>query len=150
MGLIDDDDVPIAFFEVDAEIAFLFQGVHRNDGLIVIVEWVGVSRNILADALDAGAVEAHERNGEARPQLLLELSHHGLRCDNEDAFAFAETDRIGEQDAVTDLPEGLQGGVELKRHDVDCGAVADPQVVVGRRRLTEQTLQVEAGVGKAG
>jgi hypothetical protein len=42
--------------------------------------------------LDAGAVKAHERDGEARPQFFLELGHHALGGDDEDAPQIAAND----------------------------------------------------------
>ena len=45
VGFVDDDDVPVALFQMDAEIAFLLQGVDGDDGLVVVVERVGVGGN---------------------------------------------------------------------------------------------------------
>jgi hypothetical protein len=111
-------------------------------------------------------VQAHERNRESRPKLFLELGHHALGSDDEDALALAtadefsekyadldglaEANRIGQQDAVADLAERLQGGVELIGKDVDGGAVANPEVGIRGRRLPEEAFQVKAGFGKSG
>jgi hypothetical protein len=165
VGLIDDDDVPVALLQVLAEIALLLEGIDGDDRLVEVVEGVGVGGDILADALDAGAVEAGERDGEARPQLLLELGHHALGRDDQDALAFAtadqfrqqnadldrfaEPDGISEQDALPDLAEGLDRWVKLVWEGVGGGAVADPQVCVSGRRLAEEAFEVEAGVAEA-
>ena len=116
-----------------------------------MVEGVRVGRNTAADTLQPDGVEADERNGESRPEFLLELGHHALGGDHEDSLALAAVDQFAEQDAHLDgfaeangvghqntlarLFEGQQRRIELVGQVVDGGAVADPQVVAGGRRL---------------
>ena len=107
-----------------------------------------VARNVVAHPLQAGGVEPGERDGEAVPQLLLELGHHALEGEHQDALAaaaahqlgdqdagfqgLAQAHGVGDQDALAILLQRLQGRVELVGHRVHGGLVA--QVDAGIRR----------------
>ena len=67
--------------------------------LSIMMERVCVGRDPAANPLQADRVQANQRNREARPKLLLELGHHALGRDHQDALAFAAFDQFAEQDA---------------------------------------------------
>lgn len=48
-----------------------------------------------ADPLETDGIEASERNGEAAPELLLELGKHAFHRQHQDALAFAPADEFG-------------------------------------------------------
>ena len=149
---------------MDAVIGAGLEGVDGDDDAVVIVERVGVGGDAGADAVDAGGIEAHQRDGEARPHFLLELGHHALHRDDQNAFSaaalnefaqqdadfdcFAETGRIRHENALARLVEGLKSRVELERQVIYCCPVADPQVRVRRRRLAQQAFQVKLGLSE--
>jgi hypothetical protein len=113
VGFVDDDRVPVALVRPDTKFGILLEGIDRDDGLVVVVERVGVGRDAATDALISHRVETDERNREARPELLLELGHHALGRDDEDAFALASGDELTEQDADLDgLAEADGVGLE--------------------------------------
>ncbi|MCY1375222.1 hypothetical protein D9M69_626220 [compost metagenome] len=58
-----------------------------------------VGRNVAADALDTGRVQASERDGKTVPELLLELAHHALGGDHQNAPSLAATHQLGGEDA---------------------------------------------------
>ena len=70
MRLVDDDYVPIALVRPNAELRILLQRVDRDDRLVVVVERVGVGRDVAADAVQSNRVEPNKRDREPRPQLL--------------------------------------------------------------------------------
>src|SRR5262249_24758646 len=124
-------------------------------------EWVVVGGDLFPDALKADGVEAHERNGEARPQLLLELGQHAPhRCDEdappappqdelgeEDAGlkGFAEADGVRDEDARPRLLEGKPRWLELELHEVERGEAAEVGLGRSGREAPELALQVESG-----
>lgn len=54
-------------------------------------------------------VDADEWDGEARPELALELFEDGALCEDEDAFTGAALDELGEEDADFDGFTGTDG-----------------------------------------
>ena len=164
--LVDDDDVPVGLLQVGAVLRVLLQRVDRDDRLVVVVERVVTGRDAAAHPLDADRVEPGEGNGEAVPELLLELREHALDGQNEDAPASAagdqladedarlqglpQPDRVGDQDALPRLPQRLPGRLELVRRRVHRRPVGHVDVLVVRHRLPELALQVEPAVREAG
>ena len=164
MRLVDHDHVPAAVFEMDAVVGAGLQGVDGDDGAVVIVERVGVGGNAGADAVDADGIEAHQRDGEARPHFLLELGHHALHRDDQNALAAATLNEFAQQDADFDclaktgrirhentlprLVEGLKSWVELERQVIYCCPVADPQVRIRWWRLAQEAFQVKLGLSE--
>ena len=78
VGLVDDDDVPVRLLQVRAVLGVLLEGVDRDDRLVVVVEGIVAGRDTAAHPLDADRVEPRQRDGEAVPELLLELREHAL------------------------------------------------------------------------
>src|ERR1022692_4651409 len=92
-------------------------------------------------------METDQRDSEPRPELLLELGHHALGGDYQDALALAAVDQfaeqdahldglaqangVGHQDALAGLLKRQKRWVELVRQVVDCPAMADAQVPAG-------------------
>ena len=100
--LIDHDDVPAAVFEMDAVVGAGLQRVDGDDGAIVVMERIGIGGNAGADAVDAEGIKAHQRNSEPRPHFLLELGHHALHRDDQDALPAPPLDEFAQQDADFD------------------------------------------------
>ena len=123
---------------------------------------IGVGWQQIAHSVDARRVEAHQRNREPGPQLLLELRHHALDGDREDALAAAALDELAQQHAGFDrlaetcgvrhqdplarLVERHNRRIELIRQVVYRRAVRDVQIGVSWRRLTQQAFEIQAGV----
>jgi len=103
VALVDDDDVPGRVFEVVAVLQVALEGVHGDDRAVVVVERIVGGGDPASDAPDAGRVQTHQRDGEAVPELLLELRQHALERDHQDAPATTAADQFGHQDA------GLEG-----------------------------------------
>ena len=164
--LVDDDDVPVRLLQIRAVLGVLLQGVDGDDGLVVVVERVVAGRYAAAHALDADRVEPRERDGEAVPELLLELRQHALDGQHQDAPApaareqladedarlqrLAQPDGVRDEDALPGLGEGLAGRGELVGHRVHRRPVGDVDALVVGNRLPELALQVEQAVGEAG
>ena len=55
---------------------------------------------------------------------------------------FAEPHPVGHQDALAGLLKRQQGRIELVGQVVDSPAVADPQIIARRWRLTKQAFEV--------
>ena len=101
-------------------------------------------------------------NGEAVPELLLELGEHALHREHQDApgtppgdqlahqdaglQGLAEADCIRNQDALPGPGEGLPGRVELIGHGVHCGLVADVDAVVVGDGGAKLALHVQEAV----
>src|SRR5699024_8431286 len=78
VNLVDDDGIPVDFFQVGA----VLRGLERVEGdnhAWEVRKRVAGSRQLLPDLLDAYRVQAHERDGKPRPHLLLHLFHDVLR-----------------------------------------------------------------------
>ncbi len=145
-----------------AERVVLLQRVDRDDRLVVVVERVVVRRDLLAHTLEPDRVEADQRNGEARPQLLLELREHALHRRHEDASPaaaadelreqdarlerLAEPDRVGDQDPRARLLERQPGWLELEVHHVERGVAPEDRLGRGRRHASELALEVQPGL----
>ena len=166
MRLVDDDDVPVGLLQVVAVLGVLLQRVDRDDRLVVVVERVVAGRDAATHPLDADRVEPREGDGEAVPELLLELREHALDGQHQDAPApaagdqladedarlqgLAESHRVGDQDALPRLPQRLTGRLELVRSRIHRRSVGDVDALVVRDRLSELALQVESAVREAG
>ena len=116
MGFVDHDDVPLRLLQVRAIFGVLLQCVDRDDGFVVVIERVVIGGDAAAYPLNADGVQPCQGDGEAVPELLLELRQHALHGQHEDApaaspgdeFAYedasfqrlAETDAVGDQDAL--------------------------------------------------
>ena len=164
--LVDHDDVPVRLFQVRAVLGVLLQGVDRDDRLVVVVEGVVAGRDPAPHALDADGVEPGQRDGEAVPELLLELREHALDGQHQDPAApaardqlahqdarlqgLAEPHRVGDEDALARLAERLAGGVELVGHQVHRRPVAHVDALVARDGLAKLALHPEPAVREAG
>ena len=58
-----------------------------------------VGRDAVAHGRQPHRVEPHERDGEARPEFLLELRQHALEGDDEDARAATALNQLSGEDA---------------------------------------------------
>ena len=112
VDLVDHDDVPLHLLQL-RPILRLLKSVHRHDHPGEIRERIPARRQLLPHLLNAHRVQAHQRNGEPRPHLLLELlqhmprSHHEnprtptaanqLRDDHSDLEGLAQADGVGKQ-----------------------------------------------------
>jgi hypothetical protein len=164
--LVDDDQIPPGVFQIVTILAVALEGIDRDDGPVVIVEGVVVGRDLATDALDAGGVQAREVDGEAVPQLLLELAHHALGRHHQDAPGLAATHQLGGQDAgferlaQTDgigneqpraqLPQHLMCGLELKRQRVHHAPMTQHHRLLLQRGLTQPRLDEEPGGDEGG
>ena len=72
----------------------LLDGIDRDDGFVEIVERVMVGRHARANPLEAFGVEADKGDREAGPEFFLELGHHRLDRQDEDAAAAAAPDHL--------------------------------------------------------
>ena len=95
MNLVDDDGIPVDFFQVGTVLRGLERVEGDNDAWEVRKRVAG-SRQLLTDLLDAHRVQAHERDGKPRPHLLLHLFHDVLRRDDKNALAAPAPDELGE------------------------------------------------------
>jgi hypothetical protein len=159
--LVDDDQIPPGVFQIVTVLAVALEGIDRDDGAVVVVEWVVVGRDLATDALDAGRVQSGEGDGEAVPKLLLELTHHALGGDHQDAPGLAATHQLGGQDAgferlaQTDgigneqpraqLPQHLVRGLELERQRVHHAPMTEHHRLLLQRGLTQPRLDEEPG-----
>src|SRR5699024_3010868 len=137
--------------------------VHGDDRACEIGEGVATSGDVLLNTLDSGGVQTDERDGEASPQLTLELLQHMRGGDDEDALAAAAPDEFREQDAdleglpkadhVRDQDAWLRvlhgkrqlGGAGLMVLVIHEEAVGQSESVLGLRqsRLTDDRLEIE-------
>ncbi len=166
---VDDDRVPGDVLQV-VGVGRRLEGVDRHDDPFEVGERVPAGRDLLLDALDAGGVQAHQRQGEAGPQLALELLQHMGGRDHEDALTAPATDQLRERDAdlqrlaqadhIGDQQSGLRvahgqrqlGGAQLMLLPVHQEGVGERDAVLGLRQrgLADDRLQVEAGLGVLG
>ena len=73
MTLVYDYDIPAGLLDIVTELGVVLEGVNRNDGLVVVVKRVLVSRDLSTDLVHAIAVQTDEGNRKAVPHLFLEL-----------------------------------------------------------------------------
>jgi len=99
MCLVNDDDVPPGLFEIMPVFDVLLEGIDGDDRPIEVMKWIVVGRQAVAHALQAGGIETHKGNGEAIPELLLELSQHGFDCQHQNALASPTSNQLGDQNA---------------------------------------------------
>src|SRR5699024_4884708 len=125
VGFVDDDGVPVRAVQVMC-VDVALERVHGDDRALEIGEGVATSGDVLLNTLDSGGVQTDERDGEASPQLTLELLQHMRGGDDEDALAAAAPDEFREQDA--DL-EGLPKADHVRDQD------AWLRVLHGQRQL---------------
>ena len=160
--LVDHDHVPPGFFEMVPVFPVLLDGVDGDDRLVEIVERIVVGRNPRTDPLQAGGIQPDQRNRKTRPQFLLELGHHGLHRQHQDAppapppdhfrqqdAAFdglAQSYGIRDQDALAGLLEGQPRGIQLEGHQVHRPAVSDHEAGVRRHRLPQERFEEQPGV----
>lgn len=123
-----------------AVFAVLLEGIDGNDRLVEVVERVVVGGDLASHPLEAEAIEAGEREGEAGPKFLLELGEHGFHRYDEDAASpssldelreedaafdcFPEADGIGNENALAGLRKRQSGGLQLEGEDVHGSFVA--------------------------
>ena len=167
--LVDDDGVPVVAAQVVDE-ALLLQRVDGDDDAAEVGERVAVGGQLLLDAGHALGVEAHERDGEAAPHLVLHLLQHVSRGDDQDPLPaaaadelgedhadlerLAEADGVGEEDAGPQCRgvEGLGDGLVLVAELAGEHAGRDGERVVaeGDGGLAEGGLHPEAGAAVLG
>ena len=160
--LVDDDHVPIRILQVGAVFGVLLQGVDGDDGFVVVVERIVVAGNVAPHPLDARRIEPRERNGEAIPELLLELRKHAFQHQHQNApstaasqqFAhqnasfqrLAQPHRIRDENTLTRLPQRLPRRFELVRHEVHRRGVANVDVLVVHHRRAQPAFHVQQAV----
>ena len=169
MRLVDDDGVPVVAAQIVDE-TLLFQRVDGDDDAAEVGERVAVGGQLLLDAGNALGVEAHERDGEAAPHLVLHLLQHVSRGDHQDPLPaatadelgqdhadlerLAEADGVGQQDAGAQCRgvEGLGDGLVLIAELPGKHAGRDRQRVVaeGDGGLAERGLHPESGAAVLG
>ena len=96
--LVDDHRVPGDVLQV-VGVRRRLESVDGDDDALEVGERVPAGRNLLLDTLDARGVQAYQREGEAGPQLSLELLQHMGGRDDEDALAAPPPDQLRERDA---------------------------------------------------
>ena len=142
------------------------EGVDGDDRLVVVVEGVVVARNIVANPLQAGGIQPGERDGKAVPHFLLELGHHALEGEHENALAPAPADqlrhqdagfqgftqayRVCNQDALAVLFQRLQGRFQLVGHQVHGRFVAQVNAVIRGHNLAQLGFNKQAAFFKTG
>ncbi|MPN39401.1 hypothetical protein SDC9_186929 [bioreactor metagenome] len=94
MGFINDNDVPPGLFEECPVLHVLLEGVHRNDGPVVMVEGVHAGGKAGVDPLYPRGVEADQGYRKPAPELFLELGHHALDRNDEDPPAPPPADQF--------------------------------------------------------
>ena len=164
VGLVDHHRVPAVMTQIVDE-TVLLQGVHRDDHLLEEGEGVPRGRQLLLHLLHALRVQAHERDREPGPQLVLHLLEHMPRADDEDAAAATPPDqlredhpdleglpephRVRDQQARADplrIQRPLHGlalvGQVISQH---LGGDGELGVVHGDRGLAERRLDPQAG-----
>ena len=141
VALVDDDGVPAVGAQVVAVQVRVLQGVDGDDHPVEVGEGVASGGQVPLDALDAGGVQAHQGDAEAREHLVLELLEDRARRDHEDAVPAAAGNELGQGDA------DLQGLAQAHR-------VADQQARAqvgqhgpGRAQLVVQVVQEGAVTG---
>ena len=167
---VDEDDVPPGVLEIVPVLEVVLEGVDGDDRPVVKVERIVVAGDVVADALQAGRIEADKRDGKAAPKLLLELGEHALEGDHQNALPAAALDEfggedarferlaeaygVGDEDALPRLAEGLEGGIELVGNEVHHPAVAKADLIVAggataqlRFEIQEGAVEVGTGVG---
>jgi len=143
LALIDHDDVPVGVVKIAAVLAVVLECVDRDDRFVVVVKWVLIGRDLLADPLDADRIEPHQRDPEARPEFLLELHQHALGGHHQRPLAapsadhlaaedaafqrFAQADRIGDQQPLAWHRQGLRSWQQLVWQRIHRGPVAHHQ-----------------------
>lgn len=167
VDLIDDHGIPADLLQLRAILRRL-ERVHGDDDAWEVGKGVLRCRQFLADLLDALAVQAHQRDGETRPQFLLELLHDVLGRDDEDALSpaaadelrqdhadlqrLAQTDGIREQNARADALIGerrLHGGeLIIQRVRQHLRGYLQLLLVQRHRCAAQRGLQPQAGVAK--
>jgi len=146
LALVDHDRVPVALLEEPAILLVLLERVDRDDHAVEVEKRVVVGRDLALHALQAHRVEAHQRDGEARPELLLKLLEHALQRHHQDAApapapdqlreedsdfdGLAEAHGVGDEEARARLRERLGRGHELVARAVHGAAVADVEALV--------------------
>lgn len=170
VGLVDDDRVPLDAFQVVAVLPDVLECVHRDDHALVVRERIAAGGDLALDALDAQRVEPHQGDREPGPQLVLELLQDALRGHDENAFAAAPADELGEgesyfkglaeADDVRDQDAGAEvthGQGELRRpllvgERVEEEAVGQGEAAFGlrQRRLAQDRFEEEASAPEVG
>ena len=104
MALVNNDDVPVRFFDVVPKLGVVFQCINGNNGFVVVFKRVFVGGQFGFYLGNAEAVQSYERNGEAIPKFLLKLKlpQNGLEGEHHDAFAASALDHFGQKDARFD------------------------------------------------
>ncbi|MCY1294429.1 hypothetical protein D9M70_437220 [compost metagenome] len=166
MGLVDDDQVPPGLFQVVAVLAVTLEGIDRDDGPVVVVERVVIGWNVAADALNASRVQPGERDGKAVPELLLELAHHALGGDHQNAPSLAAAHQLGSEDAGFEgftQTNGIRNQqawaqllqyslcrLELERQRIHHRVLANHRGTVLQCRLAQPRLNKQARGGEGG
>ena len=164
MRLIDDNNIPAGILQMDTVFTVPLDRVDGNDGFVIVMERIMVAGQIPTDTLNLGGIQADQRNGKTLPHFLLELGHHALDGHNENTTAFStsdqltnqntgfqrftKTDTVRHQDTLTGTGEAHSGGLQLIRHHVHDGVMADVQLRIGRDLLPPEAFQEKARPGK--
>ena len=98
VGLIDHHGIPVMLAQI-VDKAVLLEGVDRDNDLLEERERVAGGRKLLLDLLHALRIQAHEGDGEARPQLVLHLLQHVARRHDQNPPAAAPANQFGEDHA---------------------------------------------------
>ena len=166
VGLVDDDEVPPGLFQIMAVFAVALERIDRDDGAVEVVEGIVVGRNVAANALDAGRVQPGERDGEAVPELLLELAHHAFGGHHQDAprpapphqfggenaglQCLAQAHCVGNEQARAQALQRPRGGLQLEGHGVHHAVLAHHQRIALHGRLAQPRLDGQPALDEAG
>jgi hypothetical protein len=152
VGLVEDDEVPLAVFEEEVLVLRPLEAVDGGDGQGPVAPDARVDRQEVA-------AEDLERRAELVLQLFLPLRGEAGGGDDEGAFGlaalgerlpdhagldgFAESDLVGQEEAAPRAGDDAVGGEDLVRQDLGAGVAELTALVAGQepRRLH---LQLEA------
>jgi hypothetical protein len=125
-----------------------------------------VGGNLAPDALDASRVEPRQRDRETVPELLLELTHHALGRDHQDAARLAAAQQLccedaslqrlaqahggGDEQARPKLPQYLMRRHQLELQRIHHRLVAQNDGVVLQSRLPQPRFDVQARGNEGG
>ena len=140
----------------------IFQGINRNNRLIVVKERIVVCWQLRTDLVNFIGIETYQRNGEAIPHFLLELRHHGFPCHDQNTLALAaqnelahqdacfqcltKTNGIGNQDTLTRLFQSCLRRHQLIRQRVHRCTLPNMNLRVRRDLLPPLTLQIKKSI----
>ena len=133
----------MGLFDRGAVLDVILERIDRNDGLVVLLEWIVVRGDSVANSLNAIAIKSGEGYREPGPELLLELGQRRIVGDDQDSAGATAKDefrcdeagfeRLAETHIVTDQePDSplLQGAFD--RHVLE-GQVIDSRLASHKR-----------------